>query len=98
MVEARGASCSGRSLRRIEQETDVRRETARAYLKAAGIAVRPPGAWGRRPAKPAMEVTTGTKPESAAVNRNINPENLPKGLASVLRSCETAAQFLYALS
>jgi hypothetical protein len=36
----------------------VRRETAGAYLKAAGIAVRPPGAWGRRsPAKPANEVT-----------------------------------------
>ena len=52
----------GWPLRRIEQETGVRRETAGAYLKAAGIGVRPPGAWGRRPpAKPANanEVTTG---------------------------------------
>jgi transposase len=50
----------GWPLRRIEQETGVRRETASAYLKAAGIAVRPPGAWGRRPpAKPANQVTTG---------------------------------------
>jgi len=49
----------GWSLRRIEQATGVRRETAGAYLKAAGIAVRPPGSWGRRaPAKPANEVTT----------------------------------------
>ena len=49
----------GWPLRRIEQATGVRRETAGAYLKAAGIAVRPPGAWGRRaPAKPANEVTT----------------------------------------
>src|SRR5713226_2603598 len=49
----------GWALRRIEQATGVRRETAGAYLKAAGIAVRPPGAWGRRaPAKPANEVTT----------------------------------------
>src|SRR5450631_4814870 len=49
----------GWTLRRIEQATGVRRETAGAYLKAAGIAVRPPGAWGRRaPAKPANEVTT----------------------------------------
>ena len=49
----------GWPLRRIEQETGVRRETAGAYLKAAGIGVRPPGAWGRRaPAKPANEVTT----------------------------------------
>ncbi len=49
----------GWPLRRIEQATGVRRETAGAYLKAAGIAVRLPGAWGRRaPAKPANEVTT----------------------------------------
>src|SRR5216684_8571103 len=49
----------GWSLRRIEQATGVRRETAGTYLKAVGIAVRPPGAWGRRtPAKPANEVTT----------------------------------------
>ena len=46
----------GWPLRRIEQETGVRRETAGAYLKAAGIGVRPPGARGRRPpAKPANE-------------------------------------------
>lgn len=53
----------GWPLRRIEQATGVRRETASDYLKAAGIGVRPPGAWGRRPpAKPAInenEVTTG---------------------------------------
>src|SRR6266498_5784998 len=53
----------GWPLRRIEQATGVRRETAGAYLKAAGIAVRPPGGWGRRaPAKPANEVTTDLKP------------------------------------
>ena len=34
----------GWSLRRIQKETGVRRETAAGYLKAAGIAVRPPGA------------------------------------------------------
>ena len=32
----------GWSLRRIQQATRIRRETAGAYLKAAGIAVRPP--------------------------------------------------------
>src|SRR5258706_4233955 len=49
----------GWTLRRIEQATGVRRETAGAYLRAAGIAVRPPGAWGRgSPAKPANEVIT----------------------------------------
>jgi transposase len=45
----------GWPLRRIQEETGVRRETAGGYLKAAGIAVRPPGRWGRRPpAKPAI--------------------------------------------
>ena len=68
----------GWPLRRIEQETGVRRETAGAYLKAAGIGVRPPGAWGRRaPAKPANQVTTGSDVAKPA-NPNIktNPENL----------------------
>src|SRR5580692_4779305 len=74
----------GWPLRRIEQETGVRRETAGAYLKAAGIGVRPPGAWGRRPpSKPANEngVTTGSDAAKPAntVNPNPNPnlENLP---------------------
>ena len=76
----------GWPLRRIEQETGVRRETAGSYLKAAGIAVRSPGGWGRRPpAKPANEVTTGSgvaKPV-IAVHPNLNPENLSnKGKAT----------------
>ena len=51
----------GWTLRRIEKETGVRRETAAGYLRSAGIRVRPPGRWGRQPpldAKPAKEVTT----------------------------------------
>ena len=57
----------GWPLRRIEQATGVRRETAGAYLKAAGIAVRPPGGWGRRPpAKPANEVITDSGPAKPA--------------------------------
>jgi hypothetical protein len=73
----------GWPLRRIEQETGVRRETAGTYLKAAGIGVRPPGAWGRRaPAKPANGVTTGSdaaKPANTVTNTNTNTntENLP---------------------
>src|SRR5246127_5265928 len=54
----------GWSLRRIEEATGVRRETASTYLKAAGVAVCLPG-WGRRaPAKPATQVTpdSGAKP------------------------------------
>jgi transposase len=48
----------GWTLRRIEQETGVRRETAGAYLKTAGIAINPPG-WRRRSnSKPAIQVAT----------------------------------------
>ena len=47
----------GWSLRRIEEVTGVRRETASAYLKTAGVVVCLPG-WRRRaPAKPAIQVT-----------------------------------------
>jgi hypothetical protein len=59
----------GWPLRRIEQATGVRRETAGTYLKAAGIAVRPPGAWGRRaPANPAIvvEETTARSPDETS--------------------------------
>jgi transposase len=66
----------GWPLRRIEQETGVRRETASAYLKAAGVGVRPPGAWGRRaPAKPANEVTTGS--DAGRMERTANPSTKP---------------------
>jgi transposase len=52
----------GWPLRRIQNETGIRRETAGTYLKAAGVPVRPPGGWGRRsPAKPA----NGASPDSA---------------------------------
>jgi hypothetical protein len=38
----------GWSLRRIERETGVRRETAGLYLRVAGVEVRPAG-WGGKP-------------------------------------------------
>jgi transposase len=85
----------GWSLRRIQQTTRIRRETAAAYLKAAGIAIRPPGGWGKRaPAKPAIQVTTdsgttGAKPaiqvttDSAATPSASEPhrEFIAEGLA-----------------
>src|SRR5581483_7311951 len=46
----------GWPLRRIQEATGVRRETASAYLRAAGVPVRPPRGWGH--AKPAKEVIT----------------------------------------
>ena len=75
----------GWSLRRIQQATRIRRETASAYLKAAGVAVRPPSGWGRRAPKPANEVITDSGagkpaipviPDACNPNPNPNPENL----------------------
>ena len=60
----------GWPLRRIEQETGVRRETASAYLKEAGIAVRPPRGWGKhapdsKPANRTNQVSSGFGGDSA---------------------------------
>jgi transposase len=84
----------GWPLRRIQQATGVRRETASAYLKAAGMAVRSAGGWGRRwatppsiPAppdpeqpKPANEVTTDfARPEATpAVTPDADPDRTPE--------------------
>src|SRR5580692_9901450 len=52
----------GWSLRRIEQATGVRRETAGEYLRVAGIALRRPGGWGRHgPAKAAINPITDSE-------------------------------------
>ena len=58
----------GWSLRRIEEATGVRRETASGYLKAAGLKVRGRGRPPARPAKPAIppEVSTDSSPATAA--------------------------------
>src|SRR5262249_43434987 len=72
----------GWSLRRIEEATGVRRETASGYLKGAGVVVCLPG-WGRRaPAKPAIQVTTDFY---AAFSQNSEP---PKSLKSSPSTCE----------
>jgi transposase len=65
----------GWTLRRIEEATGVRRETASSYLKAAGIGVRPPGGWGRRPiSKPAKEAS----PDSGTAIAPPEPARRPK--------------------
>jgi transposase len=70
----------GWSLRRIEQATGVRRETASAYLKASGIAVR--GRGGRRgewPAKAAMRPEVSTDPEASkpAISGEVSTDSRP---------------------
>ena len=58
----------GWSLRRIEQATGVRRETASGYLRSVGIALRAPGGWGRKaPPKPAALATTGSGDSKPAI-------------------------------
>src|SRR5258707_8290867 len=58
----------GWSLRRIEQATGVRRETAGDYLRSAGIALRGPGGWGRKaPAKAATAMITGADSSKPAI-------------------------------
>jgi transposase len=86
----------GWSLRRIEQQTGVRRETVSAYLKAAGVAVRGPGHWGRRgtstptdeppnnwtAAKPANEVITDSGEKTPE-----NPQS-QRNLSPTASTCE----------
>jgi transposase len=67
-------------LRRIEQATGVRRETASAYLKAAGIAIRAPRR-RRPPPKPASEVSTDPANPASQVSTDL--ERLPPGLADL---------------
>src|SRR5260370_1862565 len=57
----------GWSLRRIQQELGVRRETASTYLKAEGITVQPPGRRRAEPAaKPAITANQVTTDSDAA--------------------------------
>jgi transposase len=72
----------GWSLRRIEQETGVRRETASAYLKAAGLGVRRPG-WRRRDRapKPAIQTSTDSGPETVATMWPPAPGRSPQASA-----------------
>jgi hypothetical protein len=83
----------GWSLRRIQQATRIRRETASAYLNAAGIAVRPPSGWGRRAPKPANEMITDSGAAKPAIpgipdplgpnpNVNRNPKSNPENLST----------------
>jgi len=76
----------GWSLRRIQRETGVRRETISAYLKEAGVELRPPR--GRRlPAKPASraeEVPPDSDDESASA---IRPAAQP-GRSPTASACE----------
>src|SRR5262245_52295620 len=87
----------GWSLRRIEEATGVRRETAGTYLRAAGVAVRAP----RQvvlPAKPATAggVSTDSEPAKAASSEGVSTDSSapavtpwpPPGRAPAASACE----------
>jgi len=76
----------GWTLRRIEQATGVRRETASAYLKAAGLTVRPPGRWGHAPANPAIEVSSDSAAGAPGISSPSSPA--PPGRAPAASACE----------
>lgn len=82
------------TLRRIEGATGVRRETASAYLRAAGIPVRSPGRWGQ-PAKPAKGVSTDSDDTAKpAIEVSTDPAATPTpwpprpGRAPAASACE----------
>jgi hypothetical protein len=84
----------GWSLRQIQQAARIRRETASQYLKAAGIAVRPPGGWGRGAPKPANEVITDFGAGKAAIavitDPNCGPRTNPENLSTKEKAKATA--------
>jgi transposase len=73
-------------LRRIEAATGVRRETASAYLKAAGIAIRAPRT--RRPPKPASGVIADSGSLATSDELRIEPPPVLVGRAPSANACE----------
>lgn len=79
-VEALGRL--GWSLRRIEREADVRRETASAYLKAAGIEVRGRGGSAPKPASSAEVITDSDTSKPATSGEVITDSNASRPATS----------------
>ncbi len=81
----------GWSLRKIQKTTGVRRETAADYLRAAGIGLRPPGAWGRSvPAKPANEVTPDSQASKPASRTDeVTPDSGAESAAQTVSAPES---------
>jgi transposase len=77
----------GWTLRRIERATGVRRETAGAYLKAAGLAVQAPGRWGHPAAKPAIAVSTDSGAHPPGIASPLSAAT-PPGRAPAASACE----------
>ena len=80
----------GWSLRRIEEATDVRRETISGYLKAAGVPVRRrggrPRAWPPNPATTGG-VSTDPHPSNPATTPSVSTDSAPQRAPSA-STCE----------
>ena len=92
----------GWSLRRIEEATGVRRETASAYLKAADVAVRAPRG-GEPPAKPATAEGVSTDsgdaaaaPPAAAGEASTDSAPPPPGRSPAASACEPYRELIAA--
>jgi transposase len=85
----------GWTLRRIERATGVRRETAGAYLKAAGLAVQAPGRWGHPAAKPAIEVSTDSGAHPPRISSPLSAAT-PPGRAPAASACEPYRELIEA--
>ena len=78
----------GFSLRRIERETGVRRETASAYLKAGGVAVRGRGGLVSKPASLGGVSTDSSPPEPASLCEVSTDPGAVPGRAPSASACE----------
>jgi transposase len=79
----------GWTLRRIEQATGVRRETASAYLRAAGIVVRGRGRPGTGPPKPKPAISGEVSTDSTPAVLSPKPGRAPSASA-----CEPHREFI----
>ena len=68
----------GWTLRKIEQTTGVRRETASGYLREAEVAIRPPGRWGRASPGPSRHAA-----DSKPANERLVTTDFGGGLGAV---------------
>jgi transposase len=93
----------GWSLRRIEESVGVRRETASAYLRAAGVPVRSPGGVRARwPPKPATTegVSTDSGAAKPATSEGVSTDSAPRqwppppGRAPAASACEPYGELI----
>jgi transposase len=85
----------GWTLRHIQRATGVRRETAGAYLKAAGLTVQPPGRWGHPAAKPAIGVSTDSSAHPPGMSSSLSAA-APPGRAPAASACEPYRELIEA--